>query len=90
MKSKYNYISRDFIDMGYTLKKPYKNKGKQEIVVQPGHEEIIVCRVTNGPLKPMKFPPPLDIIFTFHQNQSQTFYRLMNPPQKQCKHNLLL
>lgn len=61
MKSKYNYISRDFIDMGYTLKKPYKNKGKQEIVVQPGHEEIIVCRVANGPLKPMKFPPPLDI-----------------------------
>ena len=45
--------------MGYILKKPHKGKGKQELTILPGHEEIIVCRVKNGPLQPMKFPPPL-------------------------------
>ena len=47
--------------MGYTLKKPFKGKGGQTLTVLPGHEEIIVCRVTNGPLEPMKFPPAIDI-----------------------------
>ena len=54
-------MCRDFNDMGYTLKKPFKGKGGQTLTVLPGHEEIIVCRVTNGPLEPMKFPPAIDI-----------------------------
>jgi hypothetical protein len=47
--------------MGYTLKRPYKGKEAQQLEVYPGEEQIIVCRVTNGPLQPMKFPPRLDI-----------------------------
>ena len=43
------------------MKKPYKGKGKFELEVKPGEEKVLVARVKNGPLEPMKFPPALDI-----------------------------
>ena len=38
IKSKYFLTNRDFNEMNFTLKKPYKGKGKQKLTIQPGHE----------------------------------------------------
>ena len=54
-------LYRDFKKSNYILKKPYKGKGKFELEVKPGEEKVLVARVKNGPLEPMKFPPALDI-----------------------------
>lgn len=47
--------------MGYDLEPPHLNKANQTLEIKPGQEEIIVARVRNAPLQPMKFPPPMDI-----------------------------
>lgn len=47
--------------MYYTLKRPFKGCGKKKLVIKPGEEEIIVCRVMKDSPKEMRFPPRLDI-----------------------------
>ena len=54
----YIRLLRDFKDMNYILKKPYKGKGKVTLEVNPGEEKIIVARIKKGPPQEMKFPPP--------------------------------
>lgn len=52
-------MGRDFEDLNFALKKPHKGKGKIELEVMPGEEEIVVARVKNGEYEKMMFPPPL-------------------------------
>lgn len=48
--------------MNFSLKKEFKGKGNgQTLIVEPGHEEIILARVNNVSMRSLKFPPQLGI-----------------------------
>lgn len=55
------HLFSDFNGMGYDLEPPHLKRGNQVLEIRPGQEQVIVARVRNAPLQPMKFPPPMEI-----------------------------